>query len=161
MFFCFSIVCFASCSILFNISFRLEVSYLIFAKKCSSITGMAISPVTSTAPNVTKSASIMVCRSFIDQYLLLYRDVFPQNLDPLVCPYFGITIQHPSGWEVVSSNTDAPPPPPRFTKQIVELSSSDPDANATLTIKMAVAESYLDTETMQVKNATLEDFVAY
>jgi hypothetical protein len=74
-------------------------------------------------------------------------------------PYFGMTIQHPSNWEVVSSNTDASPPPPRFAKQIVEL-SSPPELDAHLTIHMAIAESSLDTETMQVKNSTLEDFVA-
>jgi hypothetical protein len=49
-----------------------------------------------------------------------------------------------------------------FAKEIVELSSSpDPNTNDTsgLKIQTAIAESSLDTETMQIKNATLEDFV--
>src|SRR5918995_1136687 len=74
-------------------------------------------------------------------------------------PYFGITIQHPSGWEVASSNTDASPPPPGFAKQIVKLSASDPNTNAGLIIQTQIVESNLDTDTMKVKNATLEDYV--
>jgi hypothetical protein len=77
-------------------------------------------------------------------------------------PYFGISIQHPPNWEVKSSNTDNSPPPPGFAKEIVELSSAPaPDTNDTsgLKIQTAIAESSLDTETMQLKNATLEDFV--
>jgi hypothetical protein len=99
-------------------------------------------------------------------------------------PYFGVTIQHPSNWEVVSSNTDASPPPKDFSKSIVEFglntpdgqvnddtqtsiqsfivppSVSRPDRDAHLTIRMQVADSYLDTDTMQVKNQSLENFIS-
>jgi hypothetical protein len=73
-------------------------------------------------------------------------------------PYFGIAIEHPSDWKVVINSTDASPPPPGFAKEIVELSSDTNDTG--LKIQTANAESSLDTETMQLKNATLEDFVA-
>jgi hypothetical protein len=87
-------------------------------------------------------------------------------------PYFGIDIQHPSNWEVASSTTDASPPPEGKQKEIVEfkLVSTDnstnepsfgagPRLDGHLTISMQVAESYLDTDTMQVKGASLEDYV--
>lgn len=95
-------------------------------------------------------------------------------------PQFGITIQHPSDWEVVSSNTDSSPPPEGFAKEIVVIDLKpkagransdtqsltldqilDPFASndGRLAISVQVTDSYLDTDTMQVKNASLESFV--
>jgi hypothetical protein len=79
-------------------------------------------------------------------------------------PYFGITLQHPSNWEVESSNNDTSPPSEGMQKEIVKLVSkygSDVKKvfDTSLTISVQNAESYLDTDTMQVKNASLDDYV--
>ncbi|HZB73381.1 MAG TPA: hypothetical protein VE378_01430 [Nitrososphaeraceae archaeon] len=41
-------------------------------------------------------------------------------------PHFGIRIQHPSNWEVVSSNTDSTPPPQGLAKEIVVIELKPP-----------------------------------
>ena len=103
--------------------------------------------------------------------MLLFRYhhfCFPLTCNPLAQeqqwvtyenPYFGITIQHPSNWKVESSNNDASPPPEGMQKEIVKLVSKyGSDAkkifDTSLTISVQNAESYLDTDTMQIKNAT-------
>ncbi|HEU4823574.1 MAG TPA: hypothetical protein VFS97_09150 [Nitrososphaeraceae archaeon] len=43
-------------------------------------------------------------------------------------PDFGITIQHPSNWEVASSNTDASPPPEGRQKEIVDFRLAENDS---------------------------------
>lgn len=86
-------------------------------------------------------------------------------------PHFGITIQHPSDWEVISSNTDSSPPAEGMASQIVEFGLPAPASDqqsasaatgqlASLSISMQIADSYLNTETMQVEGASLEDYIA-
>jgi hypothetical protein len=93
-------------------------------------------------------------------------------------PHFGVSIQHPSNWEVVTSNTDSTPPPEGFAKEIVAIDLKPPNGQGNngsqdlalgsiplasndghLAIKVQVADSYLDPDTMQVKNTSLESFV--
>ena len=84
----------------------------------------------------------------IQQQWLTYED-----------PAYGIRIQIPSNWLVVSAQPD----------KIVEFKlpsatkpsfGSGPALDADLTISFQSIGSYLDTNTLQVKTATLEDYVA-
>lgn len=113
-----------------------------------------------TSPQASSTVPLLESQSAQEQQWVTYQN-----------PHFGITIQHPSDWEVISSNTDSSPPAKGLASQIVEFGLPAPASDeqsasaatgqlASLSISMQIADSYLNTETMQVEGASLEDYIA-